>query len=686
VATDTELESIASGLYGTVSSSSAKEARATSLVEAEIIDYIHTELSGGTYDDSDVMLRNLGMTRSAIGSAISSKLTGGASSMLQAFHNYLKGQLTHSCTTLAGYSSSTYTNAGAAAPVYPGETIYKKGNSYYMVDSSVTCTVGEGEPAQTALIRLDSDTGSGTYIGYDSLKNSLCFTKETPDACGIISDTDLGTVVASFGDIVDDVLEKNEEYEMIVRFIKSGETRSDDDAADEYGYINSTLEYFNTFFQRLVQEDAETNRLSSNFWGPKNNVSILGVGNPSTSSRSYLVILNIPDVLTGTEVYEDFQVIIGDGYYMGVGVTLFEPIVVRQKNIGEMDTNGGALANVTITDLSRIPSGSFKAFETKQGNFTLSLTSFYKLADFKTLLDSNTFKYPTLKSDGTMEHVKTLSVSVFEEAYDVFQEYYDNFFINFFSDSSRTKISSFGLKFCVKIFKEYLADKACYDAKNTSATLKLNKGFYMGLTCMPDGWKVIDNPRCRRRCSGELRVELNPEGYGDYIVKPIIKNLRYNDDGSFMVLAHRGEAACMSTTNSHHVLARGSFTFICKKNSDFYMRATTTNSAYVDIYSKCSAEWKRYCAGSMTSFGQTAEKKADQYNCKWFDENGWSSDVDNATSDNSFVWRTTTNAQAGYMCPDDKKVYKVEEPNNATYDCTNRWKQTAKISYFIDRI
>lgn len=112
---------------------------------------------------------------------------------------------------------------------------------------------------------------------------------------------------------------------------------------------------------------------------------------------------------------------------------------------------------------------------------------------------------------------------------------------------------------------------------SSEATLK--SGFFMGMTCTPNGWIVVDKPSCKSRCSGTSDTyRLDPYGVGDWNVSVTVSGLRYNTNINTTFVAH----ADSMVSNSG---------FVCK-GTRVYCNA---NNGIASFHSDdCKTNWSSY--------------------------------------------------------------------------------------------
>ncbi|MBR2141388.1 MAG: hypothetical protein IJ853_03440, partial [Rickettsiales bacterium] len=133
---------------------------------------------------------------------------------------------------------------------------------------------------------------------------------------------------------------------------------------------------------------------------------------------------------------------------------------------------------------------------------------------------------------------------------------------------------------------------------------KYNSGLFMVMQCTVDGWKVLDKPKCVKRCSGCSNVtKLDPTGNGEWDVRICVDNLRYTKSASAHFAAH----AQYSCTTTRRYLHEADITVSC--NSTDGTPSSTANHRDGTDYSRwCSKKiavcWNWGCSTTTRFSGE----------------------------------------------------------------------------------
>lgn len=227
---------------------------------------------------------------------------------------------------------------------------------------------------------------------------------------------------------------------------------------------------------------------------------------------------------------------------------------------------------------------------------------------------------------------------------------------------------STGKEECEEIYSSYLEAKDKFDKDNSD---KIKKGLFMIMKCTPEGWIVEGNPSCKKRCSGEKTVHVNPDGLGDYYVTIKVADLRHSKNtGSIQIGARRSQANC-SVGNMHAYRYNGA-SFSCD-NSHMSTNLLDDDGGRTSNfkYHSHGLVWKIYCSGTFSAFGIMTQRRADRGGTVSFPYG------------DSFCWRDHYNKELAVLCPGDKNISTTE--GDAKIDCGNRKFDTVtNILYEID--
>jgi hypothetical protein len=300
-------------------------------------------------------------------------------------------------------------------------------------------------------------------------------------------------------------------------------------------------------------------------------------------------------------------------------------------------------------------------------------------------------------------------------------EAYEIFFVNFL-DSGDNFVSSYKdvnfsakaiiqkyiddktnlQKYCITKYENYMATKSQKDSANeANDSSKFKSGLFMVMKCERDGWKIIDSPSCKKRCTGEKTFNLNPEGVGNFDVTEKVTNLRHNKKtGAIEVGAHRGGAACSCNIGKLKIYRRNGADFSC---DDGELTATKVDDKYgltgQDKYHSHGAVWKIYCSGFFSAFGITTgsttyiggEKDAAGNNVGG-NLTSHAADTQTGmslpTKPGSFTWRDFRAHDIAFLCPGDENIktfYKMSMGNTKEHSCTNKLDGVTSIQYKIKR-
>ena len=109
----------------------------------------------------------------------------------------------------------------------------------------------------------------------------------------------------------------------------------------------------------------------------------------------------------------------------------------------------------------------------------------------------------------------------------LFEDYFVNKTISKIQSEVNVAISEENKKVatCEGVYADYFKAEKSYG----KVSGKYNSGLFMVMQCTVDGWKVLDKPKCVKRCSGNTwSVGVNPTGSGDWTVSVGFANLRHS--------------------------------------------------------------------------------------------------------------------------------------------------------------
>ena len=127
-------------------------------------------------------------------------------------------------------------------------------------------------------------------------------------------------------------------------------------------------------------------------------------------------------------------------------------------------------------------------------------------------------------------------------------------------------------------------------AKSNSNAV-LNSGLFMGMTCTPEGWIVVDKPTCKSRCNTNVTTKaynVDPKNQGEYTIKNIsVSNMRNGIDAEYYTFTF-GTTRCKWGENEH-----GNFkiSFICKDG-----KVSILNE---EVYRGRPKDFRRECCKSV---------------------------------------------------------------------------------------
>jgi hypothetical protein len=539
---------------------------------------------------------------------------------------------------------------------------------------------------QFKLYRFDGDDG------YYGKRESECLAKVTKDACGVVSDTNLTSIVSTiYSNKVDSTVKTlYKQYAAMGRFLKAGESGSGD------SITNTRVDYLEQFLNVELSSYLGENLKVGTHVGMGTGVSIQKT---SDSTPDYVLVMSMPKILAPEAhggAYADLRVVIGDGTYDGVSITLLDytylqiynnqtyTVTTVKAEDGTESASPAIFGPSEVTDSRKI-TNSLKTILTSQGDNVIKKTAIFDKSGFKTRFTTASTNYKS--PDSNMVYSIVLTETIVDKLLEFLELFYRRYYLSFFSSTEvRSSIASLTTGICNRVFFYYFRGGGCYTDYIKNINTNLNPGFYMGLYCEPDGWHIIDRPMCKQRCGGQKEEWLDPDGYSSFCAKPKVENLRHKEVVDIDMLAHRGGgAACMVGATGLKVLVRGTFKFSCD-NGRMTMTSRNKEKESVTEHNHCDTkpDWKRVCSALINVFGQTSQRERQQYGCSWYlfwGELYYEADVE---GEKSFSWEQETRGEIGFMCPNDEKVYKYEDDDgNKTKACDNRWKKTAKITYDI---
>lgn len=140
--------------------------------------------------------------------------------------------------------------------------------------------------------------------------------------------------------------------------------------------------------------------------------------------------------------------------------------------------------------------------------------------------------------DGAKASTCSLAESEKKQINDAENDYYKEYYLKFLSDSKKKEIEELKIKnddlknFCYETYVDYLKKEKDYtDNSNKNITSTFRSGLYLGLQCTAEGWKVVDTPYCKERCSGTVDdgYQIKPPPLTTYKFKVKVENLRYGE-------------------------------------------------------------------------------------------------------------------------------------------------------------
>ena len=143
------------------------------------------------------------------------------------------------------------------------------------------------------------------------------------------------------------------------------------------------------------------------------------------------------------------------------------------------------------------------------------------------------------KNQDTEEFEETVEETMPSCSAELIDKYNSDVFKYFTEFLPKEKISKETNSKCNEYYNNYLIAKNEFSPTDNA---NFKNGFFMGIQCTLDGWKVLDKPTCKGKCNYYKTAEyvIDPQGPGNYKVWFELSNFRYNVSFEVVVPAHAG--------------------------------------------------------------------------------------------------------------------------------------------------